>query len=329
MDVFAANDLSAFRNIAAAFEVTTAGRFDATYTHKAIAGSALCISTDWINPTTGAVVTLADGWFHAECYHNSSGSSGGMIFQIYDENDIPIFRFVTTSTGAFRVDYWNGAAWITSFITGIVWTNGTIDVLDVHWTITATHLTVTVYVDESEAGDGTVASVHDEAAAFQIGGGSYTTGTFWSQFLVSDTNTIGAKVGSLRYTGAGNYTEWSGGYADVDETSIVDSTVIDTDVVDDKITFATNNISALPSSEYYIAGLWMNTRGRLGTDAPTQITPIVRVDGTDYDSAYELDTLDQISYEASVNCFPLNPDTGLLWELAEINAAEPGYKAIA
>lgn len=329
MDVFVATGLAAFRNISTTLAYTTSGRFDPLYADHTIGvrGSDSPQTVKWINPETGEQATLNDGWFHCDYWHSTSGSSGDVIWQLENINDIGLFRLYSSSANTLRADYYNGTSWVTSWITGIDTGGSTLHQMDIHWTITPTTIYLGVYIDESLEGEATASfSGMLPAASFYLRPGGFTVGTFWSQFLVSDTNTIGCKVGALLLSGNGTHTAWDGVYTDVNDFSVNDADLISSDTTDAKETFTTTDIAALPDTNYFLAGLWIGTRGRRGTVDPDHITPIVRVSGTDYDCDYNAD-LNQLSFEGSINCFPLNPDTGELWTLAQANAAEPGYKA--
>lgn len=324
MDVFVANDIAAYDNTSAAVEGSVAGRFDPTYTDRYVNGGQQR-TAPWINPDTGEEVTLADGWFHASLYHGTTGSAGSSILIMHSVDALELNLYAPSST-TFQWQYHTGAAWV-SFGTTFSMAQGLKD-FDVHWTITGTGVAIEVYVDNElvHTASATVAGL-SAIAKIYFYGGSFTSGTAWSQMLVSDQNTVGAKVPRLNITADGTNTAWNNGYAEVAKTGINDVTYISSEVTDDVETFVMGDVT-VPSG-YEIDGLWLNVRGRLASTAPTAIKPAVRVGSTNYEGAYELPNLNENAYRGSVAAFKLNPATGSKWAAAAVNGAEIGLKAAA
>lgn len=326
MDVFAANDIAAMVSISGT-ETSDANYYNATYTNKALIPPFTC--PRFINPDTGATVTLADGWMHFDIYPGGSGGSSEILW-LQSSAGVNLFRLFSSGT-SLRADYWNGTAWVTSFTTlfGGLASLGR-STMDLHWTITGTTISMDVFRNNSiVASSGAVAFAGmANVAKFVTGNGSWSVGVRFSQFLVSDENTVGALIKSLVQNGAGANTAWTGVHTDVEEIAINDATMISSGTAGDKESYTATD-ATLPTN-YHVAGIWQTLRGRNSASSPTGIKAMLRLGGVDYSAAYNFPGLNTASFEGSVACHSLDPSTGLAWSgVTNVNASEIGYEAVA
>lgn len=331
MDYFAANDIAAFSVLSGTpTEVTTAGFFDPTYTAKGIspAGGAL-LAAPFMNPTTGVTTSLTDVWFHASFF---TANNGGVItlIEFLDSAGTPVVRFVSSTNVTFRIDYWNGAAWVagaTTFNAGSALVN-----LDIH-IVCGVSGSLNVYFNNNLqlTTTGLNAAV-DNIQQFRFGNATSAVPANYtfSQILVSDANTIGAKVGSLTPTGnSATNTAWANDFNNIVKTGFNDATLISSTTLGDNESY-TKAAVALPTAQYSVSSVWFAIRARLNSATPANIKPLLRIGGTNYAGAYNFANLDAISFKPSLAAFVNDPSTSAAWAgVANVNAAEVGVQTAA
>lgn len=327
MDVFAANDLAAFNSIAGTpTETATAGRFDATYCTQAIAPgtSGLVRSPQFINPTTGAALSLTDAWVHASLFTGNQSGTYSAI-ELVNTAGTPVVRLAFAGAGILRIDYWSGAAWVAGASTFTAGTNLLKDI-DMHIVCGLTG-SIDLYVNNSLVLSTSGLNAAVTNLAFVNLTTSATSGpNNFSQILVSDTNTIGVKVGSLTPNANGANTAWANDYLNLVKTGFNDATLVSSTTLNDKESYATTDVT-LPTAQYFVSSVWMAVRGRLNSAAPQNVKPLARIGGTDYSGAYNFTgSINSVSFAPGIAAFPLDPSTGLAWAgVTNINAAEFGF----
>lgn len=330
MDVFAANDLAAFSVVSgSATETATAGRFDASYCAKALffnSGSAR--SAQFINPDTGATVSLTDGWLHFECYNGTSGAGGGTVMELINSSGTSVIRLQATTAQIVRLDYWNGSAWVTGASTFNAFGAGSqLKSFDLHFVCGASG-SLDLYVGNSLAlsVSGLNAAVTN-AAWVQFNSWSLSVGSAVSQVLVSDATTVGAKIGSLTFNANGANTAWSGDYLNIVKTGFDDTTFISSSSAGDKESYGASD-TTMPSG-FSVSSVFFGVRGRLGGSSPTNIKPLIRRGATDYTTGYNFPGLNSTSFANSVGAFSVDPSTSSTWLIANVNGGEPGFQSAA
>lgn len=319
MDVFATNSLAAFSTISGAPTEST-GRSDTAYTTTAInLGSVVIKSPQFINPTTGATVTLTDGWFHFS--HSYNGSSNHSIFEIQNSAGTPVVRLFQTTSSTLRADYWNGSAWVTTAATFAEPASFTNNDIDVH-VVCGVSGSIDVYLNNELVStiSGLNAAVNNLAF---ITPKSSISNHYQSQFLVADQSTVGAKVRDLVINANATYTAWTGDYTNIIETGTNDTTMISSSVLGDKETYNAADITL--AAGLVVSSMWFSARGRLNTVSPANIKPMVRIGSTDYTGAYNFGGLSSVAFGPSVAAFAVDPSTSAAWGLTNINAAELGF----
>ena len=318
-DFFAANDIAAFLlTSGVGSELTSGGTFDATYTNKAIRMSGgICKSPQFINPTTGAVTSLTDGWLH---FSMNNQSATGTIFTLYSDTGVAVIRVSAPSTSTVRIDYWNGSAWVT---TGASYSigGGTLLDFDLHFVCGASG-SLNFYVGNSIATTVTGLNAAVTNCAFlEIG----TTAAYLSQILISDTSTIGAKVASLTpVTLSAVNTAWSPNtVGNIAKIGYNDATFIADATLNDKVSYVAND-ATMPAG-MFISSLWFVVRARLNASAPANIAPLLRIGSTNYTGAYNFSGLNNVSFAPAIAAYPVDPSTGVAWTLTNANLAELGF----
>lgn len=334
MDVFAANDLAAFSVVTGTpTEATTSGRFDSTYAAKYIqcASGSSIKSARFIDPDTGSNADLTAGWVHFEMNVYSWGTSGGStVFQILNSSGTAVLRLIFGDS-IVRLDYWNGSAWVAGAITASsAQFFSALKRLDFQFECGATGF-FRMYVNESFDPYLELTSLDaavDNAAYITLTGPSIISGSglAFSQILVSEESTIGAKVGSLTMGTNGTNTAWTGDTTNINKTGITDTNFITPPSNGDKETFVCSDTS-LPYISYSISSVWLAARGRRGTTTPENFEGLARVSGTDYGNGYNFPNLNTTTFGPSLVAWSLNPATVAAWDLTAVNALELGFEA--
>lgn len=320
IDYFAANDIAAFNVVSGAPQEATSG-IDTTYTPRGLQPNSGVLQTPpLMTPTTGVTATLTSLWFHCDL---STGNNPGLnsTVEFVNSSGVSVVRFVSTTNTTFRMDYWNGAAFVagaTTFSPGSVLGRLDINIIcgvsgSINWYWNGTLVATTT---------GLNAAV-DNVQSVKILG-VYIL----SQILVSDTNTIGAKVASLKPTGAGANTAWSPNtFSNIEKQSFNDATFIADSTLGDKVSYAAAD-ATMPAG-MFISSLWFAARARVNSVSPANIKPLLRIGGTDYAGSYNLGGLNSVSFAAAVAAYVNDPSTGVAWTLTNANAAEVGFQTAA
>lgn len=326
MDYFAANDIAAFIvESGTPTESAAAGRFDATYTTKSINtnGTGAIKSPQIIDPTTGAATSLTDAWAHFS-YLTANFGSAISIFELINAAGTAVVRLFQTTFGTFRPEYWNGAAWVQTAGTFNAGTNVLIDI-DIH-VVCGLAGSINFYVNGSLAV--TIAGLNaavNNIAFCRITSNQSVNG--YSQILISDANTVGAKVASLVPNANGANTAWANDFNNVVKVGYNDATLISSAVLGDKETYGATN-ATLPGGAN-VSSVWFAARARLSTVSPVNFKPLLRIGGVDYVGAYNFGGLSSASFGPAVAGFAVDPSTVAAWTIANVNAAEVGVQSAA
>jgi hypothetical protein len=137
------------------------------------------------------------------------------------------------------------------------------------------------------------------------------------------------RIETLYPTGAGTYAEWtpSAGtnFGAVDEATANDDTdYVSSSTVGQRDTHATGNLVTATGT---VRAIQPVLTARLGTAGARTLASLIRTAGNDVAGA-DLPILSS-NYLQYTGLQELNPDTGVAWTIAEINAAEFGMKVIA
>lgn len=333
--LFAGGGIESVVTAGTAAEVTTAGRFDATYAHNALqlfnitaTGIATGVAADG-TPTN--VVAGETFWGHGELYSDGMQSITD-YFAACDSAGNPWARlqsgaggypqyglFVNTGTVGSPVWTQKGANFTIS--------NSVLHRLDIKVTIDAAGLahSATLYLDDAQVATGTWANAglttlqKLKYCGANVGGSN----AHWSQIMITEgMSTVGGKVDYNLATGAGNSSGLTGAYTDINETILNDTTVLTGGAAGLKSTFAYGDVT-VPAT-YSIAAVFVATRAK--NDGSGNIKSVVRSGGADYSSANLVGI--SAGYAPIVARYDANPAGGA-WSAANFNAAEFGIETAA
>lgn len=326
MDYFATNSLAAFTTLFGAPTESNSGTVrDPLYSATAIyLPNTVIKSPQFINPDTGAAAILTEGWFHF--VHAWNTTANHSIYEILNSAGTSVVRlWQVTSTGYIRPEYWNGSAWVTTAALFPSPAGFAKNEMDIHVVCGAAGY-IEVYINNELASTITGLNAAVNNLAF-ITPRSSTANQYQSQHLVSDQNTVGAKVQDLVINANATYTAWSGDYTAVVEIGLNDATMISSSTLGDKESFNAADIT-LPSG-YAVSSLWFSARGRLNSGSPGNFKALVRIGGTDYSPSYNFGGLTSAAYGPSLAAFTVDPSTSAAWTAANVNAAELGFVTAA
>jgi len=285
--------------------------------------------------------TQAEVWVHFDLRKYDAGtfsnSQPGYLFKLLDDDDnkiVGIYYEADRSEELEADSVLNG----TLEAINLNFSSGTLFTVDVHAKINASGF-VRIYLDNvlvyEYEGD-TVASTSAtglsklqfiDAGYSGAGGTKGGSKTAWGQVVVSDENTLGAKVYTLDPS-AGTTNEWgSGTVTDVDEQGVDDSDQMLTNTALDEVTFDTSiTLSAVSNPEKFTAVV-QSYRASLDASAtPTGLTPLLFDGATTsyYASSPSALTTSLTGYQ---EIWSQDPSDTTDWTAAKINGYEFGYRA--
>lgn len=330
-DYFAANDIAAFSLVSGTpTEVTTAGRFDSNYAGRAIqfggtTGAILLSSPQIIDPVAGTTTSLTTAWLHFDFYTSNNAGTWSCLELANSAGTSVVRVSQATNAGTMRVDYWNGSAWVSGGFT-FVGSASAIITIDVQ-VVCGVSGSIALYCNNTLIGttSGLNAAVTNIAYVKLTG----NSGQCWSQILISDTSTVGAKVATLKPTALGTDTAWSPNtVGNLEKVSWNDTTLISDSTLNDKVSYAAADIT-LPSG-MFVSSAWFAIRARLNASSPANIKPLLRIGSTDYAGAYNFGGLNSSSFAPAIAAFVNDPSTGTAWSgVTNLNAAEVGLQTAA
>lgn len=290
------------------------------------AAQALCRARN----AAGALVSVGAG--HTFYSHAQWSSSRGPVtfgyptVELLDASDVPWLRLIVPNgDGIHHLQRWTGSAWVD------VATCPSINYapLDLAVTVDAGgNHNVLWAVSNSTIFNGVVpiSGMSNLAAArwYAIDNGGSTV--ISEVMLSQDVPLVGAHLKTIRATGAGAYSDWSGSASDVNEAATNDATSNKTSTVGAKQSYAMGDVT-LPAG-YSLKGLFYRIRARNdGTNSPLNVKPLLRVGSTDYVGADLGGVSPAYGYQGLR--YDVDPSTGVAWTLSAINGMELGFVASA
>lgn len=304
--------------------------WDSSYADCALMpnGGAVCGFTD----ASGAAASVVAGhtaYFHFEYSASNSASNGAVIVELRDSSGNPWLRLTGTTGGQHKFQYNSGSS----------------------GSPTWTDFTSSAYTPAYRAHDLAVAidSAGNHSLTFILNGATVWTKTFtnagltnlasaviftngngltgFSQLMATqDLSTVGAKVKTIRATGAGTYAQMIGAYTDVNEILTSDATFNQSTAAAQTQSYAMADIS-VPAG-MVIKGVRHCFRVKNdGANAPLNVKSLCRSGGSDYTSG----NLSGVGagFAPVGKRYDVDPNTATAWTQAAINAVEFGFTSAA
>jgi hypothetical protein len=334
--LFAGGRLDALLPIGTVSEVTTGGTFDASYADCSIAtqdrtgGGEARFYTASSNVLSATTVVSGESLYCHFVFYKASGSSDTNqdMIVIYDSSGFPWFRIATGGSSNTLVAQYNSGSgaspvW-TSLHAQITFSTVTLLTFDIKVTLGSPH-SYEFAIDGSLQASGTFTQASfTNAAKAQLTAIHNSTLSHFSEVIFSrDINLVGARLKTLRASGAGTNTGWSGAYTDVNEAVGSDATLQSAGSAGLKSTHAMGDVTTPGGSTLQTIFHWM--RARNGGGAPANLKSVLRLSGVDYSTG----NLSGItgSFTPVGARYDQNPDTAAAWADAGWNAAEAGYES--
>lgn len=148
---------------------------------------------------------------------------------------------------------------------------------------------------------------------------------FSQLILVADEVTIGWKIKDINPDGAGNYTDWTGAYTDINERAydpLTETTVVGAGTN----TYTYDDVQVGIQTDYQVKAILVSTvaAADVAATAP-KVQNVLRTNATDYLLGSVVDVEGADNRSAINDYLFVNPDTTAQWTFAEVNAAEFGY----
>lgn len=254
--------------------------------------------------------------------------AGGVLY-LYDSSGHPWVRINSPTNGDIQLQYNSGTG------ASPVWSNlGTAITVGLGGV-----LNLSVGIDAG--------GVH--SVMFAVGGTAHFVGTFTNAGLVSldylvivntdpgggmylsevaaaqDMGLVGAHLKTMRATGAGSNSAWTGAYTDVNEVVTSDANYNVSTASGQKQSYAMTDISLPP--QYTVASVVHKIRARNdgGVSSTQNVQSLARSGGTDYNSS----NLSGIAsaYGQLTKRYDVDPATGTAWTQTAVNALELGFES--
>lgn len=315
-------------------EVTTAGRFDATYCDKAlqlfnVTASFIATAID----TAGAAVNVVAGetyFGHSECYWDGIQT----VMQVFVACDSAGVEWAGVRCKAAN----NYGLYVNTGTAGVpVWTqigadflipNGVLHKFDLRVKIIAggTNHEAEFILDNVSKASGTFTNANMTTLQKLKGVGSNVGGSnsHYSQIMIArGFSTVGANVDYNVATGAGSNAGWTGAHTDINEAVLNDATALTATAAGLRSTFAYGDVTVPGGST--IKGVFLFTRGK--NDGSGNIKPTCK-SGATYSSPANYPGIG-VAYGALGWRFDNDPNTAAAWTAANFNAAEFGADSAA
>lgn len=275
-----------------------------------------------------AFAAASDIWFSAYLYAGSTSS--GVVALIFSSGGTDLFRAISGSGTTLRLEYWNGSAWVAAFTAATAMAAATRFRFDVHIKIADSGGVLELYTNGSLIGSFTgdtlltAATTLDKVTLLGLSNGSATQ--TWSAVMVADEDTRPITYIGKRAIGAGGVSQWSGSYADIDETGFSDSDLIRSGTAEQVSTFIKNALPATYATGYSVIGIGVSARACKGASGPQNLQLAARSGSSNgFSASKALAT----SFAPKQDVFTQNPATSAAWTYAEADAAQIGVKSVA
>lgn len=302
-------------------KTTTAGYFNSDYVDSAMG---FIPTTEQLTFNITGVTDVWINWYERNSATNPCNYSE---FLIFGDGVTDAFRVMNVTTGPqCRFEKWNGASY--DILGGVFNFAGNALVENtVHLKMDASSGLFEYRRDGSVIRTWTGDSVTNVGVSnitqVRIGSHFYSSNTtYLSEIVIADQDTYGCHVINKRATADGFHTDWRNDYTAIDDNDFQD---ISPTATNDISTFTGRSIPVGAPPEIVAAKVTAKARQDGTIAVGDDLTLVCRSNGVDYvGSGIDL-TAGAVRYEEHHN---VDPNTGVAWTEAGLNAAEFGVKAI-
>lgn len=326
--LFVGGEDSDFISLTGAAASTTAGTFSSGYARESISVTGLAgggFSADppgnsFYTPTFTASSVI---WIHANLDLSFSGPGTGDILRVFSPDGYPRILVSNPSpVGQFNILTENQSGTETTLVSMIspCWTTNHLLALDLYINYSSSG-EVTLYCNGTQVADYTGNITTNSATQLdqiQFGGIIQQNGiTYWSEIIVSTTNTRSMRVAHFAPAANGNTDNWDiGGVSNINPTTLNTANVNASGTAGEIQEYTVNS---QPSGTFNVLGLWLNADAQVGTTGPQHLQGVVYTGGSAYTSSNYSPT--QGAWGPISIPFLTNPNTGVAWTTNDLNNA--------
>lgn len=318
---------------------TTAGWFDANFSRGGVRLATTVTSSIYIDcPLSSPQVECYCGLM-ARIDAGVNGPNSANYFTFVNTSLVSMYRVMgisgTTTQPLVQFQYWSGSAWV-AIGPGRVIPTDILHKWDFEFFIDDSAGFARCYVDGVLLGELTgdtkfITPYEISEMRIHPPANAAITGVTVSEVMILDTPTLGRRLATLAITGAGaTNTLTTGTYADFDDVGTYSDTDFgSSDAAGQLVTAVTSDLSAVAQT-YLVDGVVLAYRAQKGGTGPQNLKGVIRIGGTDYESASAVPTL-ATSFGYTWIDYATNPATSSDFTPTEINTAgfETGYKSAA
>lgn len=325
---FAGNEPDCVTGVFAVNTATTALR-DTAFSRCAL-GAGLAENITITLPAEVGGDSEGGWWFHARLKANSITTANcdldGQLMVLKNGSGNTVVDTPTIENGVITWRHYSasGSGEATPWSSGII--SGILLSFDIHVYKSGTDSVCDVYANKALVATVTVAGTSRGVKTISLGGfyagtPADSTRAWWSEMIVSDTDTREMRVLTAYPSADGTHTDGTGTYADIDEV-VSDANAITLAAVGDLQTWSATKTGS-PSAAGVLA---VCVNGWLASDGTNDMQAVLRVGGTDYLSG---DLGLTASGTPSSVVWNVNPATSTAWGLIDVETLEFGHKAVA
>ena len=321
---FAGTEMDAFIPVGGQVLVSTAAsRMDTTFSRSSV-------KTQTRSYMEANFIGLTEGWLHVTVnieLLNSANQDESWI-ELRDSGTGRAVLQIDSDNGVNNLEYWNGASYteitpdVNSFLTADI-----VQKLDFHWKIADTDGVFELFIDEvlaaSFTGD-TLLGGFSQIDQIRLLNTSIENSSlynvYFSETIVADVSTIGWHLKTLAPNGDGNSTTWTGTVDDIDTISFNDDTFISSGTAEEVELFTIDDLGPI----FIVEAVVVSARSKIAATGPQNLQMAIRTGGSNFFSS---NVVVGTGFAGGQAVFDTNPDTGLPWTNAEVDALEIGVKS--
>lgn len=319
---FQGNTLASFaRNQIDIVETTSSVWFDSAFVSQAILCPGTSANTGYAEARYNADAT-GNVWHHFEHRADFNPGTNNQWIVMLNSAGVPIFRLVASGSN-IQAQVWSSGAWVNAGAAFVV--GSTLNRFDLRYTPSTTAASFDFYAGGSliaSASGLTQTGITANVRSVRHYGWQNSVTCGFSQVLAADFDTRDSRYRQGTINGNGALTDGTGGFADINEALLDETTAIRLTAAAQRKTFTKAAIT-VPAG-YRIGAVQVSGRARV-TGALTNAQASLRIGGVNYDSA---NLSPAAAYEPRQNIWETNPATSGDWTQADFNGAEPGVEAI-
>jgi hypothetical protein len=274
-----------------------------------------------------------DLWFHFDyVLIGATGAADGSMFEFIDVGAAQVVVRLWSQDASHYLEYWNGASFTRMTVPlphNRLYYGDNYETVDIHIKLHDTLGEFQFFVNNTLVteftGDTLLYTPTDNINQMKWRGVSNDYNTT-SQIIVADEPTIGMKCATLYPTADGANIDFSGTYADIDESVVYDdATLASSTVANDISTYVVSDLSAI-AQDYDVKAVVVSARMKASAGAPENAQMALRTNSTNYFGG----TLSGLSasFAPLQEIWETNPDTAAVWTVSEVQALEGGVKSI-